>query len=193
MLSEEFKKAVTAYEKGRQKSIDYWMKNTEEAIPLGDKFYTIDKPRIETSFCFGYGFCGMSSLEDEKNASDMAKYAKEEESYFIEKNMEDIEGEIKRLEEKNRYWYVGSSCYNENRPFTDISSSKSVPFYDEEGKLHNMEDYHFITYKRLLTEEEKQAILEAYKRVRASFEKRLKTYLKRYGLSKIRTWSYLVD
>ena len=45
-------------------------------------------------------------------------------------------------------------------------------------------------YIRLMTEEERQTVLSAYKQIREDFEKRLNTYLKRYGLSKIDTWTY---
>lgn len=42
-------------------------------------------------------------------------------------------------------------------------------------------------------EEDKHLIIEGLELEKASFIKRLNTYLKRYGLSKVRTWSYLVD
>ena len=36
-------------------------------------------------------------------------------------------------------------------------------------------------------------ILSVYEHEKAKFEKRLNTYLKKYGLSKLKTWSYLID
>ena len=36
-------------------------------------------------------------------------------------------------------------------------------------------------------------ILSVYEYEKAKFEKRLNAYLKKYGLSKLKTWSYLVD
>jgi hypothetical protein len=44
-----------------------------------------------------------------------------------------------------------------------------------------------------MTVEDRQAILAGLKREREKFEKRLQTYLKRYGVSKIRTWTYWAD
>ena len=36
-------------------------------------------------------------------------------------------------------------------------------------------------------------IIEVYKQQIENFKKRLNTYLKRYGLSKLTTWTYLID
>lgn len=38
-----------------------------------------------------------------------------------------------------------------------------------------------------------QRIIDGLQEVRKSFDKRLNTYLKRYGLSKINAWSYICD
>ena len=45
----------------------------------------------------------------------------------------------------------------------------------------------------MLTKEERQELVKGYEEVRKAFIKRLNTYLKRYGLSKVRTWTYLSD
>jgi hypothetical protein len=44
-----------------------------------------------------------------------------------------------------------------------------------------------------MCDEDRLAILEGLKREREKFDKRLQTYLKRYGTSKIRTWTYWAD
>ena len=46
---------------------------------------------------------------------------------------------------------------------------------------------------REATKEDLLLIIEVYKQQIENFKKRLNTYLKRYGLSKLRTWTYLVD
>ena len=43
------------------------------------------------------------------------------------------------------------------------------------------------------TIEDIKLILETLEAEKAKFLKRLNTYLKRYGLSKIHSWTYLVD
>ena len=46
---------------------------------------------------------------------------------------------------------------------------------------------------REATKEDLILIIEVYKQQIENFKKRLNTYLKRYGLSKLTTWTYLVD
>ena len=43
------------------------------------------------------------------------------------------------------------------------------------------------------TDEEKKLILKGLKFARKCFEARLDTYLKRYGVSKLHTWTYWAD
>ena len=45
----------------------------------------------------------------------------------------------------------------------------------------------------LLTPEEIERVKAGYQEVRQQFVKRLNTYLKKYGLSKLHTWTYLSD
>ena len=49
------------------------------------------------------------------------------------------------------------------------------------------------TVIREATKEDLLLIIEVYKQQIQNFKKRLNTYLKRYGLSKLTTWTYLVD
>jgi len=44
-----------------------------------------------------------------------------------------------------------------------------------------------------MTADERKAIIKGLRWGRAQFEKRLNTYLKRYGVSKIHTWTYWAD
>lgn len=45
----------------------------------------------------------------------------------------------------------------------------------------------------VISEKDRAGLVDAYKKVLADFEKRLQTYLKRYGLTKLNTWTYLSD
>ena len=53
--------------------------------------------------------------------------------------------------------------------------------------------YFAKTKIRDLTPKDKEQILASLEIEKAKFTKRLNTYLKKYGLSKINTWTYLVD
>jgi hypothetical protein len=44
-----------------------------------------------------------------------------------------------------------------------------------------------------MTSEQRAEIIKALEWSRGEFEKRLNTYLKRYGTSKIHTWTYWAD
>ena len=80
--------------------LDYYLKKFDSVIDIDGKYYWgIDKPSIETSFCFGYGYCGISTEEEDKRASDMAMMARTNEQYFINENIENTEG-LKKTEKK---------------------------------------------------------------------------------------------
>jgi hypothetical protein len=44
-----------------------------------------------------------------------------------------------------------------------------------------------------LTQDEINRIIEGFQEVKKAFTKRLNTYLKRYGLTKVHSWTYLSD
>ena len=196
-VKQSFLNAITAWEKGHKSTIDYYMKKSEEVIPLDGRFYIIDKPEIETSFCYGFGYCGRSTQEEEKSAADMAMKAKNDMDYFLQKNMEksNIDNMIQDLENPSLVWCV-NGCYISGSPLISIASAREDQVsYNEAGKpcITNYRNGFKTEMVRLLTAAEKTEITEAYKRVKESFQKRLERYLKRYGLSKVRSWSYLVD
>ena len=176
------------------KKIKYWSnekgyelvrKSTFDVVMLSNGYMIpIDKERIETMFCFGYGFNGVSSLEDDENASKMAEHARTDEEYFISKNMESINDKIKDLEKSP---IVIVYPFNEEK-----SPIKYYTTYKNEILLEN-EKYYYSNGFEIITNEDKQKIIDVLNGCKADLEKRLKTYLKRYGLSKIQTWTYLRD
>lgn len=180
----------------KEKERVYYSKAFEEVISIGDKFYLIKKPSIQTSLCFGAGFNGKALEEELRSAREGARKAREDEEFFINENMEEagISRIIKELENKEKYCFVLGDDISPDCSRTEISFGNFF-MKDENGLLHNYDGYcsKFVAWQRLATNEERELILAAYERVKASFEKRLKTYLKRYGLRKVRSWSYIVD
>lgn len=158
--------------------LDYYLKNLDSVVEIDDKYYwRIDKPSIETSFCFGYGYCGISTDEDEKRASDMAMMAMTDEQYFLNENMAKME-HLKKSVEK----------------------AKSFCFNGDDGELFLIDEMYSQEYPfdtppiyRDITPEEKKTLLKMVEAATERFRKRLNVYLKRYGLSKINSWSYLSD
>ena len=53
--------------------------------------------------------------------------------------------------------------------------------------------YYNVKDLQLLTEHDKQNIADGYEAVKQTFIKQLNNYLKRYGLTKIDSWTYLSD
>ena len=60
-------------------------------------------------------------------------------------------------------------------------------------ELDNLTEHEKKNLLRELTKAEIKEILEVYKKQKENFTKRLNTYLKKYGLSKLHTWTYLID
>lgn len=141
------------------------------------------KPRIKKDFCFGAGYNGISSSEDWERAGEMADTARTSEQYFIKENFEE---NFKRIEEtlnsEDKIYVIpyGKSYGNVSYLKTEkyllyyaTESEKSVAIQLPRIDIENL---------KLVLEEEKQ-----------KFQKRLNTYLKKFGLSKINSWTYLVD
>lgn len=191
-LKDELRTEYTKVWNGRQKMIDYCVNKTDVVVKIRDKYlFTVDKPSIETNFCFGYGYCGVSNEEEYRGAENMAEHARTHEDYFIEENMKQIMEKIEALND-SRYIALIRSRYITKSNLVDIEYFHD---YGTEGRLNGViARYHEkgdIAF--LMEDQDKALILQAYEEAKQHFEKRLKTYLKRYGLSKVRSWSYLVD
>lgn len=171
---------------GDKEMCDWCFRTTQEAIEFDGCFYEIKKPKIKTNFCFGYGCYLQSTDEEEDRANGMVDYARSSTSYFLEKNLEDLTKRITALEKEGATVYL--RLYPDNFEAVYGVFTGDLP-KNENGKYTNWRD----EYDRKATTQEATELLNAFKRVRDSFVKRLNTYLKRYGLSKINAWSYLVD
>ena len=147
------------------------------AVKLHDHYFLLSKPGMETRFCFHDEGPDYEHYKELTSADDkMARY-------FKAKNLQEFDGKIKHIEkgeewseDKRVWWYTSddnSYCrYKLYLRFYDAGR-------DEEGTL--------------CTDEEKKLILNGLKFARECFEKRLDAYLKRYGVSKLHTWTYWAD
>ena len=157
---------------------EYWKgvyrKNWGYAVKLSDGWCIIDKPRIENKFCFHdegpqYDFY-CSLMADEKKLR----------NYFLSENLADIDGEIANLR-KNEPLYTRPKSNNSVEVLTHYAI---YGFYEyAQGKKE----------PRQITPEERASLLTAYGIIRQNFEKRLQAYLKKYGTSKLHTWTYWAD
>lgn len=187
-LKEIYRKDMEGYWRKRngepdQKMIDYCTKKAAYIVELNnDSYYVIDKPSIEKDFCFGYGYCGMSTEEDYQGAAGMAAHARTSTDYFIDKNMEPINRwleDLKDLKTWNVYKRPAYIRQSESCHLVDLRFEHEWDHYPEDGQE--------------LTQDEINAVIAGYEEVKKAFMKRLNSYLKRYGLSKVHSWTYLSD
>lgn len=166
---EEFISTCSDYDKA------YYKKGCVGAIKLRGKYYLIDKPSIENRFCFhdegpNYEFYKHLMEDKEKRLAE----------YFKSENLAQFDRHIERITEGDygdkRVW-INTKSYS--------NSKAELCFYSSWGNPQG--DY------ELCTDEEKALILEGLKYGRELFEKRLDAYLKRYGVSKLHTWTYWAD
>ena len=149
---EELKKEWTT----NSKMINYCFNKAEEVIELQNKVVVIEKEKIKTTFCFGYGSYGISTDEEEEKAYNLMKAYESDQKYFIEENTEDLRRAIKQLEEYNIFiapYYRDSEIY----------------YWSNLYAYENLEDKG-IPNALLLDDEEKQKLIAAYKR---ALEKRI--------------------
>lgn len=175
------------YEKvwgGRSKMVEYCTKQTSSYVTIDGTVITFDKPSIETRFCFGeHGY-------DYQEVHDTCHRLSQSEDYFMSENLRNTVAAtiIERLE--GRDWRGYKPFLKRSRYYTmsDPSSCKlgcvvwSKSEYDDS-----------VVGLHMLDENEKAVLLEAAKREQALFEKRLRTYLKRYGMSKCHFWVFWAD
>ena len=177
-LLEEF---LTTHEEGVWIK-NYYRKAVEQICRIKDGYLIVDKPRIKTSFCFGSGWNGVSSLEEDEVANDLANQARTDEGYFLEENLQELNKKIQILEESLELDYDSYDrvvLIKNGLNQYSIVRRKHAEYWNEE-------------YEKV-SDEEVREILALYLSVRENFKRRLSVYLKKYGLSKINSWTYLRD
>lgn len=166
------------------KMVEFCVKEAGYIVELenGD-IIPIKKPRIEKNFCFGYSDSRYDT-EDLDRAEKMASHARTSVDYFLEQNLKDINSIIKNLEENGsgRWVYRINIPYYRQKKESGLKAIQAYDRWDERSQQFP-----------ILAGENLNRVIEGYKVVKADFEKRLNTYLKRYGLSKVKSWSYWQD
>ena len=181
MLTEEYTKVW--HEDDHMTS--YCTNNTVSYAKIKDMIIPIDKKSIQKNFCFGYHDSKFDT-ESFDRANELAERASKDVHYFLKQNYHHAgyARTIELINDSHRYMaymiphYCGQDddckiyCVN----FVNVWEKDKVP---ENAIILTNED--LIEYKK--------ALVEAIK----SFTKRLNAYLKRYGMSKVNTWSYWQD
>ena len=172
----------------------YEAKCYEYALKFDNNFLCFDKPRIKTSFCFGYGQNGISTEEGYEGAREQQKNMETNKQAFINANLEALNKSIEDIKTFISQWIDKEEKFFSAR-YNKIFICKNS--YNHLAYLAWSWDYDNIRNKDMIireaTKEDLLLIIEVYKQQIENFKKRLNIYLKRYGLSKLRTWTYLVD
>lgn len=173
---------------------EYARKKCEYVVELSNgTIIDIDKPSIETNFCFGYGMYARSTDEEIASADACAENAKTNTDYFIEENMKQITDNIAILKETltgktEVYTFVR---YDGAPDTSSLMGWKVCKIWDNpENEPWQWSNLRTV---RKLGNDDIQRIIVGYEEVGKRFRKRLQTYLKRYGLSKLNVWTYLRD
>ena len=155
---------------------EYYKKYAVGAIKMHDGYYLIEKPSIDNRFCF----------HDEGENYEFYKHLMEDRekrlaAYFKGENLATFDNKIERITKGEEYNRDKRVWWNPSYSGKRIE----LCFYSSWGSPDG-------TWKEC-TDEEKALILKGLKFGRSLFEKRLDAYLKRYGTSKIHTWTYWAD
>jgi hypothetical protein len=181
--------------------IDHCYKEASVIVNLPSGWiYVINKPHIETRFCFWYVDDWQG--KDYNEAQDMANNARKDVEYFLNENLDWINREIEELEEAKRTWWgrrwASLFILDHNRRHDQedcqIRTIWWLDYYqvwDIENEEARRKWWHMWSKKA--TNEDIEAIINWLKEAKELFKKRLETYLKRFWLSKIHSWTYWAD
>lgn len=147
----------------------YYKECNVGAVKIDGHFYLIKKPNIENRFCF----------HDEGPQYDLYKNLTSHEDkmkkYFIAKNESTFTNAIDELKKDDHARIELTDYHNK------VTLYYGYGYWNIPDKARN------------LTSEEKELIINGLEYGLKLFRKRLDTYLKRYGLSKLHTWTYWAD
>lgn len=174
--------------KNDERMIKYCQNEISNAVKLSDgRIVVVEKQKIETSFCFGYSTCGQGGDYNEANNS--AHVASTSEKYFREQNLKSLQEKLNLLEgKKEKSWwgdpYLSQQSYYSSGPINNykVVAIRYCDFVEQTNGQYST-----------ISETDKKLIIAMYKEEIAKMNKRLDTYLKRYGLSKLNVWTYWMD
>ena len=178
MTNKEIKNLVLTAVKNtiNEQRAEWIAHDMDSAIHTSAGWVVFDKRPLEKIFCFGYD----CSNESHERACEMAEIAANDPQYFISKNLEWYDNLLEILESGDNYY--ASSYHNyPDAPFVDIINARmEYVINDKDLKIKHGQ----------FSKEDTEHLINFVKKLRAKQEKRCNTYLKKYGLKKIKTWTY---
>ncbi|MEG1684560.1 MAG: hypothetical protein RR319_01245 [Bacteroides sp.] len=157
-------------------------------LPNGGIF-AFEKLKIEKQFYYPY-HDSMDNSKSFDKANDLAEKAHNDTSVFIDKNMAWYKKFLDNFDEKINYRNKKMCLYRTSYGELEKMNLYEVVFLDN---IQIEEESNCYLDLKKATEEEIAIIKGAYEKEYIKFSKRLASYLKRYGLSKIEATSYWAD
>lgn len=205
-LLEKFRREMTQFWKNDEKMVRYHLDQVAELVELSNGlFISIEKQRIETRFCFG------ESGYDAEDAAHEAHVARTDEQYFINENMREYRRTLEILNTGERGYTRVLPCLVNYYTTQDKNSMyrglKFLSIGDVLEALGGSGDLEAIkgteipgqrftssgTPVYVCTDEDVERLRAGYERAMNAHERKVRAYLKRYGLSKVRSWTYWRD
>ena len=181
MLNKQEKEKLTNIERAYWKNESMVKHCVGEAAFLYDfrgKTVVIEKRGIKKHFCFGYSDYPYTDYD---RANNMAAYARKNQHYFITENHKQA-GYAECIEALNSSRFV---AYARPHYIGDCPDLYSIEF---------CWDYERVPDGAiLLTNSEKQEYKHILVKAIKEHHKKIMAYLKKYGLSKVESWSYWQD
>lgn len=150
----------------------YFEDDTLYAVELSAGIMQVSKPHLQTRFCYGWGQCG--SIDDACSSCDAvsSKY-----DLFLSENLEELKKELDILENRPETVYLVKNYRDGN----------FVAWRGGGNYWHREKDAIDATT------EDVELIKESVKKKIENLTKRCATYWKRFGGSKLKTWTYWAD
>ena len=173
---------------------DYWRKTAGQIVLLTNGgYFVVEKSRMETHFCFGYStdYTGHEQSDAERARSAFARSGEA----FKRENLRALDETIAGLEAGKMDWMRlpvlrRESYCAESEPLNvwNLRWPQLSSLLEQYGPMTDAQ-----IAEKCVSVEDKEIILGAYRAEREDFSKRLDTYLKKYGTSKLHTWTYWRD
>ena len=174
--------------KNDEKMIKFCQNEISNAVKMSDgRIVVVKKQKLEASFCFGYSTCGQGAEYEEANEA--AHVANTSEDYFRRQNLKEFDEKIALLKtDKEESWHRDAYLSQSN-----YCGCGLVNIHEVVGlRRRDFEDQRWGTYVEI-PEADRQLIIAMYEEEKEKMSKRIDTYLKRYGLSKLHVWTYWQD
>lgn len=160
------------FDKGDEKWVKYYEKKTlcVKTLPNGDVI-AFDKPSVETRFCYSFDEVGYPESIDDSN--NMCHTVSSDYDVFLAENLKWLKRDLENLEKMYRPVYL-------NR----LDKEENVVLYS---------GYQNGTDGRMASPDDIAVIKSGIQEQIDYLTKRCAAYWKRYGGSKLHTWTYSIN